>query len=230
MLQRDKDIYASVPMRRLHSEQMRVMQADLQRCSGTHALQLGVAGTDNPPALTSLGCWARLWIHEKCYRGDLYAAVDEPLPFLDDAFELVLLRHVLEVVPAPSALLAEAMRVLAPGGMLALTGLHPFGGWAPWLLWKRRGSSGGMQLPLQLRSTLQQQGFDIELIQRVGRVWPGADASSEHVPETNFLGGGYVIVARKRRRMSTPLRVKPKPVTIPVNSGFSPGTRRSASS
>jgi SAM-dependent methyltransferase len=40
------------------------------------------------------------------------------LPFDDGSFDLVLVRHLLQALPDPTALLAEAHRVLAPGGRI----------------------------------------------------------------------------------------------------------------
>ena len=225
MLQRDHDIYASAPLRRLLDDQMRVMATDLQRCFGSHGLLLGAAVGDAPPALPWLGCWTRLWVDNSRYRGDLHAATDEPLPFVDDAFDLVLLRHALEVVPAAPALLAEAMRVLAPGGVLVVTGVHPLSGWAPWFYWRARGKRQAMQVPLRLSHSLQQAGLEIERAQRVGCVWPMATGAPIGV---NAWGGGYVLIARKRHRMVTPLRIKPVPVRVPASGRLSPGTRRSS--
>lgn len=226
MHQRDDDIYASAPLRRLLDEQTRVLIPELQRCFGMHALLLGTAVDDAPPALPMLGCWTTLSVHNGRYRGDLQAAADEPLPFVDDAFELVLLRHALEVAPSASVLLAEAVRVLAPGGVLALTGVHPLSGWAPWFCWRTRGKPQALLMPLRLGHDLQQAGLEIERIQRVGRVWPGLVPT--RAGTANPFGGGYVLIARKRRHMATPLRIKPVPVLVPGNSQLSPGTRRSS--
>jgi SAM-dependent methyltransferase len=226
MRQRDQNIYASAPLRQLLDDQMRAMAADLQRCFGAHALLVGPAADDAPPARSMLNCWTRLQVDKDRYRGDLQAASDEPLPFVNDAFELVLLRHALEVVPAPSALLAEAVRVLAPGGVLVLTGVHPFSGWAPWLYWRARGIRPVLQFPLQLKQSLQQAGLDIERARRVGRLWPGTTPAS--ATGMGAWGGGYVLVARKRHRAATPLRIKPVPIRVPANGQLSPGTRRSS--
>ncbi|MEO8998574.1 MAG: methyltransferase domain-containing protein [Rhodanobacter sp.] len=226
MHQRDDDIYASAPLRRLLDEQTRVLTPELQRCFGTHALLLGASADDVPPALPMLGCWTTLHLDNDRYRGDLQAVADQPMPFVDDAFELVLLRHVLEVVPSASALLAEAVRVLAPGGVLALTGVHPLSGWAPWYCWRTRGKSQALQMPLRLGHNLQQAGLEIERVRRVGRLWPCLTPPC--AAATNPFGGGYVLIARKRRRMATPLRIKPVPVRVPANSQLSPGARRSS--
>lgn len=227
MLQRDHDIYASAPLRRLLDDQAQVMATELQRCFGTHGLLLGATASDVPPALPLLGCWTRMWVRDNRYRGDLHAAADEPLPFIDDAFDLVLLRHALEVVPAPSDVLAEAIRVLAPGGTLVVTGVHPLSGWAPWFWWHARGRKPVLQVPLRLSRSLQQAGLEIERAERVGRLWP-AGTVSVTPSGVNTWGGGYVLIARKRRRMATTLRIKTAPVRVPANSRLSPGTRRSS--
>ncbi|MBB6185812.1 methyltransferase domain-containing protein [Rhodanobacter sp. MP7CTX1] len=226
MLQRDQDIYASAPLRRLLDDQMRAMAPDLQRCFGAHALLVGASANDAPPARLMFSCWTRLRVDEGRYRGDLQAATDEPLPFLDDAFELVMLRHALEVVAEPSAVLADAIRVLAPGGVLVLTGVHPLSGWAPWFYWRARGTRPVLQLPLRLMQVMQGAGLDIERVRRVGRIFPRTTAAG---PEgISAWGGGYVLIARKRHRAATPLRIKPVPLRVPANSQLSPGTRRSS--
>lgn len=228
MLQRNQDIYASAPLCRLLDAQTRALMPRLQRCSGTHALLISTVSGDAPPAFPLIGCWTTLRLAGGCYWGDLRAAADEPLPFADDAFGLIVLRHALETVPVAPALLDEAVRVLEPGGVLAVTGVHPLSGWAPWLYWRTRGKSPVLQMPLQLRHRLQQAGLKIERMQRVGRIWPGLPAPrSAH---DGIFGGGYVLVARKHNRMVMPLRIKPVPMRVPANSRFSPGTRRSAAS
>lgn len=226
MQHRDDDIYASAPLRRLLDAQTCALKPGLQRCFGAHALLLGATFDDAPPALPMLGCWTSLHLVNGRYQGDLQAAAEEPLPFIDDAFELVLLRHALEVAPLPSSLLDEAIRVLAPGGVLALTGVHPFGGWSPWFYWHVRGESPVLQMPWRLRRQLELAGLAVEQMQRVGSAWPGLKTTWRALAGT--FGGGYVLVARKRRRLATPLRLKPAPVRVPANGRLSPGTRRSS--
>lgn len=226
MHHRDDDIYASAPLRRLLDEQRRALMPELQRCYGTHALLLGAFADDVPPALPMLGCWTVLQLAHGRYRGDLLASADELLPFVDDAFELVLLRHALEQAPDAPALLDEAVRVLAPGGVLVLTGVHPVSGWSPWFHWRTHGRRFALQMPWRLGHRLRQAGLEVEQVQRVGRMWPGL-ALHPAVP-VNPCGGGYVLMARKRRRMATPLRIRPAPVAVPAGNRLSPGTRRSS--
>ncbi|MEO6799152.1 MAG: methyltransferase domain-containing protein [Rhodanobacter sp.] len=226
MHQHGNVIYVSAPLRRLREAQARVLMPELQRCVGAYALLLSAVRHDTPPALPMLGCWVHLCLNQGRFAGDLRAAADEPMPFVDDAFDLVLLNHALQDSPARSALLADAVRVLAPGGVLAVTGVHPVSGWMPWLRWQSRGQSLSLQLPLQLQWLLRQAGLEIELTQRVGRGWPG-QATSGRVA-SNVLGGGYVLIARKHRRQGTPLRIKPVNVPVPTGRQLSPGTRRNA--
>ncbi|TAL98882.1 MAG: methyltransferase domain-containing protein [Rhodanobacter sp.] len=222
----DNDIYVSAPLRRLQDAQMRALMPELQRCFGTHALMLGAAKGARPPALPMLGSWVRLYLHDGCYLGDLRAAALEPLPFMDDVFDLVLLRHALEVSPAASGLLVQAIRVLAPGGVLALTGVHPLSGWMPWLRWQAGGRSLRLQLPLRLQRVLRQEGLGIELAQRVGRSWPWLPALDRKA--ANVFGGGYVLIARKHPRLALPRRIVPTTVAVPAGGRLSPGTRRSS--
>lgn len=228
MHQRHDDIYASAPLRRLLDEQTRALMPELQRCFGTHALLVSAFVDDVPPALPMLGCWVNLQLDNLRYRGDLRAMTDEALPFVDDAFELVLLQHALDAIPNASDLLGEAIRVLVPGGVLVLTGVHPLSAWSPWFHWRERGKPRVLQMPWRLRHSLQQAGLEIERVQRVGRAWPGMAATRG--TSASVFGGGYVLIARKRRHMATPLRIKPVPVRVPASSRLSPGTRRSSAS
>lgn len=227
MLQRQHNIYDSAPVRRLLSDQVRAMTPDLQRCVGDYALLIDTSADDvTPPALPMLGCWIRMQVEGRRYHGDLRAASDESLPFIDDAFELVLLQHALEAVATPASLLDEAVRVLAPGGVLAITGVHPVSAWAPWARWRGRGNNLTLNMPLQLMHDLQQAGFEIEQVRRVGCVFPGS--MTAYAISTKMLGGGYIVMARKRRRVVTPLRIKPKALQVPASGRLSPSTRRSA--
>jgi SAM-dependent methyltransferase len=225
MVQRDNDIYTSTPLHGLVAEESVALSADLQRCAGKHGLLLTAVAGDMSPGLPMLNHWVRLTLGQGRFQGDLHGRADEPLPFLDESFELVMLRHALEVAPAPRALLDEAIRVLAPGGTLALTGVHPFSAWNPWLRWRTRSAPISLTSPLVLEHWLRANDLSIERVQRVGRWRPGA---VEEWRVTPLLGGGYVLIARKRRHAMTPTRLRPKVVAAPVGVGLAPGARRSA--
>ncbi|QNK01599.1 methyltransferase domain-containing protein [Dyella telluris] len=227
MSQRDQDIYSSAPLRSLLAAETAALAPGLQRCSGPHALLVSAAVDDMPPVLPLLGNWTRLSVADQRYGGDVKARLDESLPFIDDAFDLVLLRHALEVSGTPQEMLEEASRVLAPGGVLALTGLHPFSAWLPWMMWRTRGHSPTMHSPLLLERWVRRHELDIERIERVGRSWPGRHTG---IDASSAFGGGYLLIARKRRRMAAPIRLKPKALPATVNVGLAPGARRNVAS
>lgn len=226
MSKRDHDIYASAPMRGLLAEEMAALMPTLQRCAGARGLLVSAAHDDVPPALPLLGHWTRLRLSGDRLGGDVRASPLEPMPFIDDAFDLVLLRHALEMAPLPPALLGDIIRCLAPGGVLALTGLHPFGGWSPWWHWRMRGVEARLNSPLQLGSWLRRADLQIERVQRVGRLWPAPAEGGLVGPQP--LGGGYLLVARKRRSMSQPIRLRPHPVPARARAGLASGARRSS--
>ena len=224
MPQRTHDVYASAPMRGLLADETAAYMPQLRRCAGTRALLLSAAAQDRPPNPPYLQHWVTLWLNQDAICGDIRGSIDEPLPFLDDAFDVVLLRHALE--PAP-ALLEEVVRVLAPGGVLMLTGINPLSAWTPWWQWQTYGSAVHARSPLHLVTRLRRADLQVERMQRVGKAIPVAStaANGGH----SALGGGYVLIARKQRPASIPTRLRPKPVARPVNAGLAAGARRHSS-
>lgn len=224
MAQRDQDIYASQAMRGLLAAEAQALAPQLQRCAGTYALQVSAVARDVPPASPLLDRWVHLHLQGSHCAGDLRSRVDEPLPFLDDSFGVVLLSHAVEVVAGPQMLLREAARVLAPGGMLALTGVHPASGWLPWLLWRgQRGVS--VESPLRVGHWLRGAELNVERVQRVGPMWPSSSVVPHH---GGPLGGGYLLIARKRRQATAPIRLRPRAIAAAPVAGLAPGARRSA--
>lgn len=226
MAQRDHDIYASMPIRGLLADETAMLAPDLQRCSGSHALLISAVMHDYPPALPMLGCWVRLRLSAGGYDGDLRGHADEPLPFGADMFNLVLLRHAAEAAPSARLLLHEAARVLAPGGLLALTGIHPASAWMPWWLWWTRRSGLSLNAPMGLERWLREAELTIERVQRVGSMLPAGAGNDRSRPGP--LGGGYLLIARKRRHAQAPIRLRPKAISHPVGVGLAPGARRSS--
>lgn len=225
MRQRAQDIYASPPLRSLLADETVAYMPDVRRCAGTRALLVSAAADDVPPNPPYLGQWVSLRLTEGRFTGDVHASVDEPLPFADGVFDLILLRHALELAPSPLPL-DEIVRVLGPGGLLVLTGISPLSGWTPWWLWRTRGSDARARSPLQLAARLRRAEVQVERVQRVGRLLPLPTHLAAKLP--GWLGGGYVLVARKKGPASAPTRLRPKPVAAPVRAGLAPGARRSS--
>lgn len=223
MQQRAQDIYASAPMRGLLADETEAYMPDVRRCAGTRALLLSAATHDEPPNSPYLGQWVNLRLAQGRFQGDICASADEPLPFLDQVFDLVLLRHALESAPLT---LDEFVRVLAPSGLLVLTGINPLSGWTPWWLWQTRGSDVRAKSPIQLVAHLRRADLQVERVQHVGRLLPLSSAAQGR--SSGWLGGGYVLVARKKGAMIAPTRLRSKPVTAPVRGGLAPGARRNS--
>ncbi|WP_329740550.1 class I SAM-dependent methyltransferase [Dyella sp. A6] len=226
MPKRDHDVYASEPMRGLLAEELAALTPFLQRCAGTRGALVSAWPSDVPPSLPLLGCWTQLTIAGQSLAGDVRASMHASLPFADGSFDLVLLRHALEVPSASPEWLAEVVRCLAPGGLLALTGVHPISGWLPWWHWRTRGTRSRLNSPLKIGGWLRRAELQVERVQRVGCPWPTSRVDASGV--VGAMGGGYVMLARKRRAMSLPtrLRPRPRPVPAPTNAGLASSARR----
>lgn len=222
-LQHLQDIYASAPLRRLREQQCRALATCLQREPGRHALRIGVASDDAVPALRGVG-WTRLWLDGERYAGDVRGDLGEALPFVDAAFDILWLQHALEPVQPAQALLQESSRVLADGGLLVVTQLHPCSAWAPWYRWHARGGRQTLRSPWWLRHLLRVAGLTIEQQRRVGPAWPSATGVGG---ADSRWGGACLLLARKRIVAPVP-SWRPLPVRVPVNARLSPGTRRHA--
>jgi len=221
---RGSGIYTGTALSALQAAQAQALLPALQRCAGRHGLLISAGNGQLPPALPLLSHWTQLWVSEPRYAGDIIAATDEPLAFVDDAFDLVWLRHVLEVVDDFSAMLHEAVRVLAAGGILVITGIHPISAWAPWYYWQERGAGHGLHTPSRLARELGRSGLRVTGMQRVGSAWPRRRAPMPVVPYP--VGGGYVLVAQKQRSLVTPLRLRTEPLHLPANGRLSPSAQR----
>lgn len=217
------DIYASAPLQRLLDYEARELLPELQRCCGDHGLLLSGAGYACQPALPMLSCWTQLRLVGNRYEGDIVGRADEPLPFGDDSFELVILRHALETAALPQPLLEEAIRVLSPGGLLVLSGVHPLSLWMPWLAWRARGQLLHLYMPLQLGEWLRRGAMQVQEVRRVGHALPGGQGASRF---SETMGGGYVLTARKQRRAATPIRLVPRGLRTPVDATLAPGAGR----
>lgn len=226
MFQSDNDIYATAPLQRLLDVETGFAAEKLKACSGVHGLLLGIAEGQQAPALLHVSHWARLQIRGSGLEGALRANPREALPFIDESFDVVVLQHALQQDSSTSRhLLLEAARVLAPGGMLAISGVHPFGGWSPWFVWNSREQRLRLKFPLHLSHLVRTAGLAPEGCSRVGTLWPSGSVG-HGVLRSRPWGGGYVLLARKSRHVITPLRIKPIPVRLTANGQFSPGTRR----
>ncbi len=152
-------------------------------------------------------------------REEAFLGRSDQLPIATDSLDVILLPHTLEYVGRPHEVLREAERTLIPEGHLVILGFNPwslfglrrlFSGWrdlSPWC--------GHFYSTLRLKDWLALLGFDTVLVRPYffrpplqndgimrrlsvleragGRFWP-------------LLGGGYLLVAKKRVATLTPIK------------------------
>ncbi len=154
---------------------------------------------------------------------DLLARPDA-LPLQRDSVDVVVLPHILEFEAHPHELLREVERVLVAEGHVVILGFNPWSLWGVWrLLRRRRGHPpwyGVFRGVLRLKDWLALLGFDVVMVrnyfyrpplrhaglmrrlgflERLGRRW------------WPYLGGAYVLVARKRVVTLTPIKPRWRP-------------------
>lgn len=142
--------------------------------------------------------------------GDVICANDA-LPWEDEAFRLIVVQHLGDVLPAPDALADELARVLAPGGMLLWFGLNA---WSPWTLWLRWHARSGLPLPRShqaetVRRRLLQGQLTPAAAEALGPCWPARADSGRGSPLLGPLRGAWMVAASKQRAVLTPLRPRP---------------------
>ncbi len=141
------------------------------------------------------------------------------LPIQSTSVDVLVLHHQLEFSQNPHEVLREAERVLIPEGHVILLLFNPFSYWTffRWLfMWKERVPwRGHFFSKTRVKDWLALLGFDIiqcesyfyrppiqhngfmakvKFLDKIGkRFWPG-------------LGGGYIIIAKKRVNTFTPIR------------------------
>jgi SAM-dependent methyltransferase len=151
---------------------------------------------------------------EHCLFGEAVA-----LPFASDSLDVLLLPHTLEFQRNPHQVLREADRTLVPEGHLVILCFNP---WSLWGLWRLlagwRGQApwcGQFFTPSRLKDWLALLGFDTILTRsyffRPPVEHPGLMQRFHLLERTgsrwwSFLGGGFLLVARKRVTTLTPIR------------------------
>ncbi|MCC7255178.1 MAG: class I SAM-dependent methyltransferase [Dokdonella sp.] len=167
----------------------------------------------------------RLHVAAGGLQGDLSCA-PEALPFEDDAFQLIVVQHAADALPAAAMQVGELSRVLAPGGTLQWFGFNP---WSPWLAWLHWQGRAGLSVPAAsgadaLRRRLGAQGLAVGHVRLFGSCWPSlADADGVIKP----LRAAWALTANKQQRVLTPLRPQRKRARIAARPSLAVPSRRS---
>ncbi|WP_341501605.1 methyltransferase domain-containing protein [Gallaecimonas sp. GXIMD4217] len=178
------------------------------RIFGYYMLKLGplAAGLDCSGARMS-----RQW--SLCGQGqaDIFGSGRE-LPIQSRSVDALLLSHNLEYCEHPHQLMREANRILVPDGHMIITGFNPLSMTGTARLWRREPPFNGRFLTAwRVKDWLKLLGYEVLDEERflfgslAGRTsgWQWLDTFGENYAP--WLGGLYLILARKRQRPLTPI-------------------------
>jgi SAM-dependent methyltransferase len=169
-------------------------------------------------------------------RGGLICAPSE-LPLASESCKLIVVQHLFERVDDRASCAAEIARVLAPDGVLLALGFNPLSLWRPWLA----GAARQTHVPLRFQSAqrcaaaMGGQGIDILQTRYLGALSPWSapqSASADHVAgamRAEALArfrGSWLLLARKRRSVLTPLRLRRDARELARNPRLAPGAHR----
>lgn len=230
-----RSFFSRAPIQTLFARELAAVGPILSGVYGNYGLLVRAhaeAMAELPPHL--LGKMIELHVAHDVGHDRLQGAVScEPglLPFASESFKLVVAQHVFEQLEEPQVCAAELARVLAPEGVALVLGFNPAGTWRPWLAL----NSGRDGLRLRLRSAhfwqqqLARQQVDTLQIRFPGTFWPRSgvrDAATQHAAPMARFGSSWLLLARKRRSVLTPLRLRSSTREMALNPRLAPGAQR----
>lgn len=205
----------------------------LPRLVGQRAVE--VAGGRSRDMLAGIRLPWRCAITAQGFANGQVHASAQALPLAKNSVDVMLLHHGLEFHDVPHQVLREAARCVAPGGVLAVIGFHPFSlmGLARWGCFggQRPGWSGRYFRPYRISDWLHVLGFEVEGLASGFHNLPLSDHGRRRLRWLEWLGerfwwrhgGIYLLVARKRAAMLRPLmparrfqHAPPSVISVPV--------------
>lgn len=212
----------------------------LPRLFGYYLLQLG-GPSENNGWLKACRIPHLIHLSPSCpcaFTGTCVIAPFEELPFVPDSIDVALLPHVLEFSDNPLQILQEIYNVLIPEGYVVVLGFQPWSLWGITKLFKNKKTlpwRGKFVSSFRMRSWLESLGFDIEkhetlffrpplsklstlqklfFMEAVGQLlWP-------------YLGGVYLLVAKKRTTAFVPIKSRLFAKHLPVHPSMAQPTAR----
>ncbi len=189
--------------------------------AGYRRLDLGAMGLELTPIPRSVGelAWADgkygRWVHLNMtgshWNGEVHAAIDEGLPFADASFRVLIVRHVHEWLPETRPLLQECERVLESGGQMIIAGFQPYL-W-PGLCLRRQAHRCGQKVYLRWAWHTGREMMELGMTNR----------------QSHYVGGGYMLSARKRYSGGQVIRLQFKPKMRKRTVPLMPNSNRAAS-
>jgi len=219
--------FSSAPVQALFARELSALAPILSGVYGNYGLFLR-AHREAPSMLPAhlLGRILDLVLNEGQFDGHLRC---EPalLPFASESFKLVIAQHVFEQIEDADTCAAELARVLAPEGVALVLGFNPAGTWRPWVTLNAQ--RAGMRLRLRSAHAWQQklarEQVDTLQIRFPGTLWPHAQLQSGNNPMARF-GSSWLLLARKRRSVLTPLRLRTSSREMRLKPRLAPGAQR----
>lgn len=237
-----KTWYASNLGRKLLETERLHLARILPNLFGYHLLQVGRAVGDNLFADSKIRHCAVMDLIPGGTRvadcESLLCGSPEAMPVAADSLDLLLLPHVLEFAEDPHQVLREAERALVAEGHLVLLGFNPWSNWMPWRLvlgWRRRVPWCGKFLSTtRLRDWLALLGFEVVhadyYFYRPPLPYEGLMGRLRGLESVGPrfwrpLGGGYLLVARKKVATLTPIKPRWRPRRRLVAPGLAEPTQ-----
>lgn len=182
-----------------------------------------------PCALPSTAQALGLHVERDHRLGGPVTCAEDALPFEDGAWPRVVLQHVIERPGVGRSLLAESVRVLAPGGELVVFGLDPFapgvlGRWVSDAGWRREIAPVP---PYRLAHVVGLMGLARVSVEGRGPRWRAFPAPAELTRSGGWGRCLYVLRARKLEARVIPWRRAIERVEV-RGAGLAPSAGRRA--
>ena len=189
------------------------------------AISLSPARWHGKPMISKHHSVAQLHLSSDRLAGDMNCSM-EALPLETDSVQMIIVRHLFDVLGPHVELESELMRVLAPGGVMFLFGFNPVSTWRFWWLHQ---ALHGIRMPRwnSLAGT-RQRLESIDYVQShqhyLGDGWP-SKAAADSCMDGKRWHGAWSLIVRKQRIAARPAdpHVRRKRVVL------SPGLARMSS-
>lgn len=210
----------------------------LPKLFGYHLLQMG--GLSENLWLKHCRIPHRIHLSPGCpchFDGSCIVGKFDNLPLACNSIDVALLPHVLEFADRPELILQETYNALAPEGHIVILGFHPWSLWGLAKLFKNHHLapwSGKFYSSFTVRYWLREAGYTVENHQTLffrppltNPYWLKKIFFMEAIGQLlwPYLGGIYLIVAKKKVLTFTPARMMLKTKKIQVSGMAQPTVR-----